>query len=302
MPIEFRCTQCRKLLRTQDDTAGKQAKCPVCGTLVLIPNPASPPRLPADAAPPPARLVAESASPDGLPSLAADDATAPPRLEIGELLSTSWKILQGRLGLCIGATMAAMLVFSAAAISLSIPIFLASLHGGNRAEPQSMLPLFVGVGWWLVEILLYSLMLAGQAVFFLKIARGQPAGVADFFSGWRWGLTAFLVYLVAYLATYIGFLLLIVPGIIVALMFSQSMFLVVDRSATLSEALRMSRTLTDGHKLVLCGLFAIVWALSFVAAIPCYLGLIIFLPWKGLLTAIVYLRLTGEAVAVDTDA
>jgi len=302
MPIEFRCTQCRKLLRTQDDTAGKQAKCPVCGTLVLIPNPASPPPLPGDAAPPPARRVAESASPDGLPSLAADDATAPPRLEIGELLSTSWKILQRRLGLCIGATMAAMLVFFVAAISLSIPIFLASLQGGHRADPQSVLPLFAVVGLWLMGILLKSLLLAGQAVFFLKIARGQPASVADFFSGWRWGLTAFLVYLVVYLATSVGLILLVVPGIIVALVYSQSMFLVVDRGASLTDALRMSRKLTNGHKLVLCGLFAIVWALYFVAVIPCYLGLIIFLPWKGLLTAIVYLRLTGEAVAVETDA
>ena len=52
MPIEFRCTQCQKLLRTQDDTAGKQAKCPICGTLVQIPEPGSPPPLPAEAVPP----------------------------------------------------------------------------------------------------------------------------------------------------------------------------------------------------------------------------------------------------------
>ena len=48
MPIEFRCTRCQKLLRTQDDTAGKQAKCPQCGTIVEIPA------APAAAAPPPA--------------------------------------------------------------------------------------------------------------------------------------------------------------------------------------------------------------------------------------------------------
>ena len=37
MPIEFRCTLCNKLLRTKDDTAGKQAKCPDCGTVLMIP-------------------------------------------------------------------------------------------------------------------------------------------------------------------------------------------------------------------------------------------------------------------------
>ena len=42
MPIEFRCTQCDKLLRTPDDTAGKQAKCPECGAILPVPSPAAP--------------------------------------------------------------------------------------------------------------------------------------------------------------------------------------------------------------------------------------------------------------------
>jgi hypothetical protein len=37
MAIEFRCTGCQKLLRTADETAGKQAKCPQCGSVVPIP-------------------------------------------------------------------------------------------------------------------------------------------------------------------------------------------------------------------------------------------------------------------------
>jgi phage FluMu protein Com len=37
MPIEFRCEQCSKLLRVGDETAGKQAKCPSCGAVVIIP-------------------------------------------------------------------------------------------------------------------------------------------------------------------------------------------------------------------------------------------------------------------------
>ena len=42
MPIEFRCSQCGKLLRTGDDTAGRQAQCPECGTISIVPNPAVP--------------------------------------------------------------------------------------------------------------------------------------------------------------------------------------------------------------------------------------------------------------------
>jgi len=39
MPIEFRCTQCQRLLRTGDATAGKQARCPECGMVMTVPPP-----------------------------------------------------------------------------------------------------------------------------------------------------------------------------------------------------------------------------------------------------------------------
>jgi len=66
MPIEFRCTNCQKLLRTQDDTAGKQAKCPTCGTILRIPSPASgPPPLEPMAGGPPASSPFAGAAPSG---------------------------------------------------------------------------------------------------------------------------------------------------------------------------------------------------------------------------------------------
>jgi len=50
MPIEFRCTQCNRLLRTGDDTAGRQARCPECGAILTVPAPGAPPEA---AMPPP---------------------------------------------------------------------------------------------------------------------------------------------------------------------------------------------------------------------------------------------------------
>jgi hypothetical protein len=38
MTIEFRCTQCQRLLRTGDETAGRQAQCPECGTISPVPS------------------------------------------------------------------------------------------------------------------------------------------------------------------------------------------------------------------------------------------------------------------------
>lgn len=38
MPIELNCTGCGRQLRVPDAHAGKQARCPVCGTICLIPS------------------------------------------------------------------------------------------------------------------------------------------------------------------------------------------------------------------------------------------------------------------------
>jgi phage FluMu protein Com len=56
MTIEFRCAQCNQLLRVPDTSAGKNARCPKCQTLMQIPGAAHayvPPPPPPNFAPPP---------------------------------------------------------------------------------------------------------------------------------------------------------------------------------------------------------------------------------------------------------
>lgn len=72
MAIEFRCTQCNKLLRTGDDTAGKRVKCPDCGTISEIPTP----EIDLPIAPPPELPEGKRATPD--PRSEFLRATAPP--------------------------------------------------------------------------------------------------------------------------------------------------------------------------------------------------------------------------------
>ena len=67
MPVEFRCTQCNRLLRTQDETAGKKAKCPECGAILTIPAMGASPEAttpPAGPAPPLPTPPPPGAAPD----------------------------------------------------------------------------------------------------------------------------------------------------------------------------------------------------------------------------------------------
>jgi phage FluMu protein Com len=69
MAIEFRCTQCNKLLRTADQSAGKKAKCPECGQILRVPGPETA----APGQPPPPPAAAQGAEPSGP---AAEDAAS----------------------------------------------------------------------------------------------------------------------------------------------------------------------------------------------------------------------------------
>jgi hypothetical protein len=42
MAIEFRCTQCQRLLRTPDESVGNLARCPQCGLVQTVPTPPGP--------------------------------------------------------------------------------------------------------------------------------------------------------------------------------------------------------------------------------------------------------------------
>jgi len=63
MSIEFCCSQCGKLLRTGDETVGRQAQCPECGALSRVPSPGDA----AGVTPLLEPLCAGSASPAGSP-------------------------------------------------------------------------------------------------------------------------------------------------------------------------------------------------------------------------------------------
>jgi hypothetical protein len=50
MSIETSCPSCGRLLRVADEHAGRQARCPVCNTIYVVPGPAAVPETPVPAA------------------------------------------------------------------------------------------------------------------------------------------------------------------------------------------------------------------------------------------------------------
>ena len=358
MPIEFRCTQCNRLLRTQDETAGKKAKCPECGAILTIPAMQAPPEAttpgatgvspvpgehgqparatppapaagpePAWASPPPAGAGPDSpfgpieppppsgpgspfasagpaqpenpyASPAdytlGAPAAyaAAPGALVPTQIAVGDVFERSWTIYKDKMIWCIGAVLIVGIVnYVVAQIANYASAILGALVGYPAVAIVCMiLGIFAGQ--------LFALWLnIGMALLLLKIGRGQEPSMGDLFRGGPYFLTALVAGILVGLIDLVGFVLLIVPGIIFALMFSQFLYLIVDRNVGIVESLELSMRITRGNKATLFLLWILSAGLIFAGMLMCCVGVIFTAPLVSLLWTVAYLAMTGQPTA-----
>lgn len=301
MPIEFRCTQCDRLLRTPDGTSGKDAKCPQCGTIVKIPSMVAPDVAPQTVVPPPPPplretiAAGEAQNPYQSPAAAEMRATAAPgdinrgfrptRIDMGDVLGRTWQIYTANLWPCVFAT--ALLVF---------------FHLGSNGVSYAMAAGDQGQGAANVVgllILLASLFLMlGVITFMLKVARGEPAELGDVFSAGPVFLPALGAAIIIGVLCTMGFCLLFIPGVIAWLMFSQSFRIIIDKRVGVVDAMRMSMEATRGNKLTLLALYSLMTLIvPTVAILTCGIGAFFAYPFAILLMCVSYLAMTGQSTA-----
>lgn len=286
MAIEFRCAQCGKLLRTGDDTAGKQAKCPECGNVMTIPLPT---QAPSASNPEPSESLAASLSPAARTT---PPATGGALLDLSEVYSRTWAIFKEQWSACLGAWLAVILLNLLIGYGLAFGgLFLGNALSGPRAGAA-----FSNVGSIVAQLVAVWINI-GLALFFLKIARGQTVELSELFNGGPYFITILLATLLFLVIFYVGILLCIVPGVIFALMFSQFYYLILDRQTGVIDAFQQSRELTRGNKLTLFLIGLIALGIMVLAAIPCGLGLLVAGPYFCLMFPMIYLLITGQATA-----
>lgn len=309
MPIEFRCIKCDRLLRTPDGTAGKSAKCPQCGTVTIVPDvqPTPPPPpdpqshipsglrdtiVPGDASNP-----FRSPGAHGMASstAAVDRGYHPTRIEMGEVLSRTWEIYKQNFGACVLGTL----------ILMGASTFANGIVGYGFAATLTQLD---GLAWLMASALQQVLVQVvgaffymGLIAFMLRVARGESTDFSVLFSGGNWLVAGVVVQLITSLATLGGFILLIVPGIIIFLMLSQAMYMVVDQGADIPGALRKSVEVTDGNKWTLFVTYLVVGiAGTVITILTCFIGALFVMPYAVLLGVVIYLGMTGQRTVLDT--
>lgn len=89
----------------------------------------------------------------------------------------------------------------------------------------------------------------GAALYFLKLTRGHNPQLEDIFSGFKNFGNAFLLNLLTWIFIFLWSLLLVVPGIIAAISYTMSYYIMNENPGMSStEALRASKELMRGNK------------------------------------------------------
>jgi len=155
----------------------------------------------------------------------------------------------------------------------------------------------IGAMFFIVFALPYAILLSwpityGVSFAYLKAARGDNLRVKDMFYVFENWLNAVLANLLVAVIVGIGFVLLVVPGIIFACKLAFVPFLVVERKMEAIEAVKASWKMTRGYagRIFLIGLLAIHIS---IAGLLCFgVGIIVASMWIGLVFASLYHAVT----------
>jgi hypothetical protein len=132
---------------------------------------------------------------------------------------------------------------------------------------------------WLVGVLVNNLLMSGVYVLFLARMRGFRPSLADVVTVVRTSAITIVVAGFAQLAmTALGLVLLILPGIYLAVGYAFVLPLVIDRQMPVWQAMELSRTTVHRNWFQTFGLLLAAGMLLFVSALAFGFGLVLTLP------------------------
>jgi uncharacterized membrane protein len=151
---------------------------------------------------------------------------------------------------------------------------------------------FIGI---VASLILTGPFLLGFSKFILAISRNNEPRIEQLFEGFSDFSRAMTAYLKMILQIILWSLLLIVPGVIAALSYSMTFYILADdQFISASDALKKSKSMMDGRKmdLFLMSLSFIGWALLCILTLG--IGLLWLIPYINVSSAKFYQELKGE--------
>ena len=210
----------------------------------------------------------------------------PTLIDVGDVFSRAVTIYTQNFALCVGVGSVAMLLMMLAGGSMG-------LAGVHLRHGEQLLPHLVlsAICYWLWF---------GYLNFSLKVARGDSASFSDLFAAGPYFVHGVAAAIITSIASIVGLILLVVPGVVLWLMLFQSVRFVIDQNVGFVDALSMSMDATAGNKFALFLLWIVaVGIYCIVGLLTCGLGILVVQPFVTLLFSVAYLSMTGQSTAAQ---
>lgn len=199
-----------------------------------------------------------------------------PNWDIGDVFREAWQLTSGFKATLWGA----LLIYIAITIVVTLPF---EFMGKDSLIMMAISQIVVG----LVTYPLY----AGITLLGIKRSVGAATNAFMIFDYYSKIIPIFLLYVAIIILIMIGFVLLIIPGIYLAVAYSLAIPLLVEKNMGIWEALETSRKTIHKCWFKVFGLYLIVMVLLLLAAIPLGIGLIWAVPLTNLVVGVVYRNL-----------
>ncbi|MCC7381062.1 MAG: hypothetical protein IT384_04495 [Deltaproteobacteria bacterium] len=179
--------------------------------------------------------------------------------------------------------------------------FAGLLKGALSASLRGQNPVILLVGAFLTGLISVFIVTAppmalGYTAVCLKIARGQEASWDDLFSGFSRFGASFALGVLAFVAITIGLILLVVPGLVLAFLFTFAFHLLaVDSSLSGMDALKGSVQLVKSRLADVVVLWVIGLVVGAVFSIVPVVGSLVAMGFMGVAGAMAFLKISGGA-------
>lgn len=198
---------------------------------------------------------------------------------VSEAFGVAWELWKKHWQILTGA-------FLLSVIIPSIPSVLSAFAPEDAAWAQFFFSLANYILGLLVSI--------GLITVYLKVLRGEDTAISDFFSNYNLLPTYFGTSFLYSIIVALGFILLIIPGIIFGLMFSLYSYFVVDKKLGVIEALKASKSATFGSKWDLFLLMLASLGLNILGLLALGVGLLVTVPITLAAWTWIYLKLSSN--------
>lgn len=143
-----------------------------------------------------------------------------------------------------------------------------------------------------------TLLTAGLVKGALDGVDGRPVSLGSMFEGWDKAQIVIAAVLVG-LAEFIGLMLFLLPGLILAFLLYFTNFAIVDEHVPAVDGLRRSVRFTGQHVRILLGTAIVAGIINFIGGLLFGIGLLVTLPVTTVMGACAWRQLQGRPVATS---